>query len=467
MLFFGKSKKNDKTKTEHTETEKNPNSVYNDGVFEVFFDEDDGKKYARILKYHGSDKVFEISDDEFEMWKDASENYGKYRITYERDEEYFIEKATIELALPLKDAEKELEKAAENIPDVPLFPTELDEHNKHLIDFYNAAVTSSDFGKKAMASAVLDEAFATCVLCDRKILEFAGKAKQNAIDGEKIQIKIPESVAKLSEYAKKALFRCIGEIETIFAVYSSHTKRQHSAGGNALIALNDECAEKIKNELSEKNQSVYIKEIPQGSFSSEIQDIILNGLSGIRFLYEGGRSTVIGVSRNEFCERIQFPENITLRNTMTGFFQDLKNGIPQENLKGAELSMYEAMFKATFIQPCAKKTMEDETLGLSVSIIRDNRGNCLMDLFSSTQIMENSPSYTAFITANPENFGYKKWTFDELIKEIKNENSPATGFTVDKDFIPVPFIDTALEKMIQLKELWDKNGGTFSKKSEE
>lgn len=459
MLFFGKSKKNDKNKANVTETiEKTPGAVYNDGVFEVFFDEESGKKFARILKYHGSDKVFEISDDEFEMWKDASQNYGKYRITYERDEEYFIEKATIELAAPLKE-EKE--------PEPPVLTPEQSQQNKHLIDFYNRAVTSPDFGKKQVAGATLEEAFATCVLCDRKILDFSAKAKQNTPAGERIQVKIPESVAKLSEYARKILYTRISELETVFAVYSTHTKRQHSAGGNALVALNAECAEKIRTELSEKNQDVYIKEIPKESLSAEITDIILNGLSGIRFLYNGGLATVIRVQNNDLDGRVVFPENIKLRGAMTAFFQDLKNGIPQEKLKSAELVMYESMFRATFIQPCAKKAVDDETLGLSVSIIRDNQGNCLMDLFSSVEIMENSQSYKTFIENNPENYGYKKWSFDELLAEIKKENSSVTGFTVDKDLIPAPFVGQAIEKMSQLKELWDKNGGSFAKKQEE
>lgn len=457
MLFFGKGKKNQNDKQIPEQPKSNPNAVYNDGVFEVFF-EQDNKKYAKILKYHGGEKVYEISDGEFEMWKDASENYGKYRITYERDEEFFIEKATIELAAPLKQ---------ENKTDVPPLSPEQNQQNKHLIDFYNAAVTAADFGKRAMAKATLDEAFATCVLCDRKILDFAEKAKKNTSDGEKVQVKIPESVAKLSEYARKALFDRLGELENLYVVYSEHTKRQHSAGGNALVALNGECAEKIKTELTDKKQNVYIKEITSDMLSAEISDIILNGLSGIRFLYNDGKATVIRVNNNELDDRVPFPENIRLRHTMTAFFQDLKNGIPQERLKGAELSMYEAMFGATFIQPCAKKTEDDGTLGLSVSIIRDNKDNCLMDLFSSVEIMEKSPSYAAFIKEHPENYGYKKWSFDEILAEIKSQSSPANGFTVDKDLIPVPFVGQVVEKMLQFKELWDKNGGSFVKKSEE
>ena len=88
MGFFGKSKKDSsafiqsREENEKETVNENENIVYRDGVFEVYEDKNDGKKYGRILKYHGSIKIFEIPDEEFALWSDASENFSQYRITY-------------------------------------------------------------------------------------------------------------------------------------------------------------------------------------------------------------------------------------------------------------------------------------------------------------------------------------------------------------------------------------------------
>ena len=110
MGFFNKKKENKKEVIEELIRPENEKVIYRDGVFEVFEDTADGKKYGRILKYHGGEKIIDISDEEFALWADAAENFNKYRITYERDEEFFIEKARIELATadaPEKTEEKE------------------------------------------------------------------------------------------------------------------------------------------------------------------------------------------------------------------------------------------------------------------------------------------------------------------------------------------------------------------------
>jgi len=134
MGLFGKRKKD--TKNENTEAVINDNEItaYKDGVFEVFENKCDGKKYGRILKYHGSEKVFEMSEEEFSLWKDASDNFGKYRITYERDEEYFIEKATIELASNGENKASDNEVSDKNLSA----PTKKSRSRKSLLSFTTA-----------------------------------------------------------------------------------------------------------------------------------------------------------------------------------------------------------------------------------------------------------------------------------------------------------------------------------------
>ena len=87
-----------------------------------------------------------------------------------------------------------------------------------------------------------------------------------------------------------------------------------------------------------------------------------------------------------------------------------------------------------------------------------------MDLFSSVELMEASESFARFKRENPENAGYKKWTFDELQTELSRDGAGVNGFIIDKENIPAPFTGKSLTRMFGLKKAWDENGKTFVKK---
>ena len=466
MGLFSKNKKNTKnqTTTEIVRPE-NENVVYRDGVFEAFEDTNDGKKYGRILKFQGEDKVFEMPDQEFEMWRDASQNYGKYRITYERDEEFFIEKAIIEKAesAPVQNSGEEDTTPAETV--LSQQKNEL----VSLVNFYNKAVGSSDFGSALLKDASPAEALSCAAFCERKIAELISKARENKDPAEKITVQIPKALDELCKNAKKFLFEKASKSEKLYAIYSEHTKRPHSAAGCVLVVLDKAFADKAVEDFAKKNQKVYAVEfattadtsIPPAA-SRIVSEAVNCGLRGIRFIHEFGLTCLIQLNTDEMIKNHPFPENIRLRSAMSAFFQDLRNGVSPEKLKNPEIFMYECMFKSTLLQPCMKKSPEGSG-EVSVSIVKDQNGANLLELFTSVELMERSETYIRFKTEAPESSGYKKWTFDELIAEVLSENTPINGFMIDKDCIPVPFAGATLDKIVKLKEIWDNNGKSFSK----
>lgn len=465
-LFSKKKKKESIEETVVAVVNDNETVVYRDGVFEVFEDKTDGKKYGRILKYHGSEKVFEMAQEEFLLWKDATDNYGKYHITYERDEEYFIEKATIALAVKEEkkiQPEEEIPSDMAGTPTVYHLSEEEKAEQKALIDFYNTAVTSADFGASLFGSATLEQCLCAASCCDRKVSEIINEAKKNATPGQKLEIQLPAALAKTAENAKKELFAKVSALPAIYVLYSENTKRQHSSASNALIAVTKEAADMLLTDFIGRKQKVVMREIKTEDISKEIANISLNGLKGIRFIYKYGMAANMQINSSELEKTVPFPENIRLRGTMTAFFQDLRNGVPSEKLKGAELNMYEAMFGATFLQPCAKKADEGEN-ALTVSIVKDSAGVTFMDLYTSQNLMESSETYKKFIADNPENHGFKKWSFDELCAELSREGSVIRGFMIDKECIPAPFGGKNLERILNLKKAWDENGKSFAPK---
>lgn len=163
MAFFGKNKKQSKNDSNNinanTASEKKDSEneiiVYRDGVFEVYKDKTTDKKYGRILKYHGSTKTFEISDEDFEMWRDASENFGKYRIQYDRDEDFFIEKASIELATIKEPYSETKETKAKEAQPAPELSEEDKEESRKLIEYYNTAYSPPISAKKCLRLLLL------------------------------------------------------------------------------------------------------------------------------------------------------------------------------------------------------------------------------------------------------------------------------------------------------------------------
>lgn len=484
MGFFGKNKKDSSAFITPEEIQEKPNEtvVYRDGVFEVFENTDDGKKYGRILKYHGTVKCFEMDEAEFALWKDASENFSRYRITYERDEDFFIEKASIELATTpnrgVDGKQTEAAKSADGYSEAAVQPAEeLSEEEKQyrreLIEFYNTAVKSPDFGEEQMKNATLDQCFSTSALADRKIIEQINRQKKEfqekglvGTPEKPLNIELPVSLGKVSEFSKRRLYHLASECDRLYVLYSDCTGRPHSASGNALIALTEETANAALRELTDRKQKVSIRTVERANIPAEFSNIMVNGFAGMRFMHKYGMATVIQVNTAELGKKLAFPENISLRRTMTAFFQDLRNGIPAEKLKNAEIAMYDALFKATLLQPCVKSKDANGKDTLTVSIIKDNKGSCLLDLYTSQALLEKSPSYLTFAQNNPETVGYKRWTFDEILRELASENTPANGFVIDKDNIPAPFAGTTLEKVRRMKELWEKNGKSFLKKPE-
>ncbi len=489
MGFFGKNKKDSSpaSKTAEarpdTQTAPNENIVYRDGVFEVFENTDDGKKYGRILKYHGTTKCFEISEEEFSLWKDASENFSRYRITYERDEDFFIEKASIELATTpdrgIDGKEKsDDDSAAIGAPEAPAqaveeLSEEEKQYRRELIEFYNTAVQSPDFGEEAMKNATLDQCFSSSALADRKIAEQIARQKkefkEKGLTGtpeKPLNLELPVSLGKLSEFSKRRLYQLARERDKLYILYSDCTKRPHSANGNALIAFSEETANAALRELTDRNQKVSIRTVERDRIPAEFSNIMVNGFVGMRFMHKYGMATIIRVNTAELGKKIAFPENIALRRTMTGFFQDLRNGIPAEKLQNAEIALYDALFRATLLQPCVKGKDGEGKDTLTVSIVKDNKGACLLDLYTSQALLENSASYLAFAKQNPDTVGYKRWSIDEVLQELGSSKTPANGFIIDKDNVPVPFSAGTLEKVRRMKELWEKNGKTFLKKPE-
>lgn len=487
MGFFGKSKKDssafiqsrEENEKETVNENENENIVYRDGVFEVYEDKNDGKKYGRILKYHGSTKIFEVPDEEFALWSDASENFSKYRITYERDEDFFIEKAHIELATtPTRGVDGKEKAAKHEASEAAVQPAEeiSDEekaYRQSLIEFYNTAVKSADYGESMMKNATLDQCFSSSALADRKIIEQINRQKKEfkekgmtGTPNAPLNIELPISLGKVSEFAKRALYAHVLTSDDIYVLYSEFTKRPHCAGGNALIALTEETANAAMKELTDKNQKVYIKTVPHDEIGKELGEIMQNGFAGMRFMHKYGMATVIQVNAAELQKKIQFSENIALRRFMDNFFQDLRNGVPAEKLRGAELSMYDALFKATLLQPCVKGKDLTGKDTLTVSIIKDGKGSCLLDLYTTVEGLEKSPSYINFAQKNPDSVGYKRWKIDEILAEIDSSASPANGFIIDKDNIPAPFADKTLEKVKHMKDIWEKNGKSFIKKEE-
>lgn len=471
MGFFNKKKESKKEEViNEIIRPENENIVYRDGVFEVFEDTSDGKKYGRILKYHGGEKIIELTDEEFALWSDASENFGKYRITYERDEDFFIEKALIELAT--EPQTPKIAKTQEEAPQKPSLPPLSEEDKREfseLVEFYNNAIKSPDVEKATSIHADLAQSIATAALCERKINELVAKAKQNTPEGEKVKVGIPKALDTLCQNAKKSLFQNVSSSKSLFVLYSEHTKRPHSAGGNALVALTREVADSTVADFLAKGQKVYVQEfLTTADISSPpaasriVSESAALGLRGIRFIYKFAFSTVIQLNTEELVKKQTFPENILLRAAMSGFFQDLRNGVPADKLKNAELAMYDALFRSTLLQPCMKKNSESGEL--SVAIVKDDKGSCLLELFSSVELMERSQSYIRFKSEAYDSSGYKKWTFDELMTEVMSEKTPVNGFIIDKDCIPVPFTGPSLEKIVKLKSIWDNNGKSFVKK---
>ena len=281
-----------------------------------------------------------------------------------------------------------------------------------------------------------------------------------------MNIELPVSLGKVSEFAKRALYEQVGKLEKVYVLYSEFTKRPHCAGGNALIALSEDTANAAAKELTDRNQKIYIKTVENKDIEAELADIMRNGFVGMRFMHKYGMAAVIQINGEEIKKKIQFPENVALRRDMDNFFQDLRNGVPAEKLRGAELRMYDSLFKATLLQPCVKAKDADGNDTLTVSIIKDGKGSCLLDLYTSVEGMEKSPSYIRFAQKSPDAVGYKRWSFDDMMAEIDADRSPANGFIVDKDNIPAPFAEKALEKVRSMKEIWEKNGKTFIKKEQ-
>ena len=467
MGLFNKNKKENKKETPCQKARpENENRVYFDGAFEVFENTDDGKKYGRIINYHDTEKIIEITDEEFELWRDASENFSKYRITFERDEEFFIEKVNISLA-----EEKIQNPTAEKVDNEPAIPAMSDEDRSELsslIGFYNDAIKNPDIEKSTSLSANLAQSIATAALCERKINELITKAKKETPTGEKVTVQIPKALDNLCQNAKKSLFNNISVAKTLYVLYSEHTKRPHSAGGNALVALTREVADNLVADFSKKGQKVYVQEFATTSDISSppaasriVSESANLGLRGIRFIYKFGFSTMIQLNTDELIKKINFPENILLRATMSGFFQDMRNGVPSEKLKTAELAMYDALFRSTLLQPCMKRKQasKDE---LSVSIVKDENGNCLLELFTSLELLERSESYIRFKSESFETSGYKKWSFDALLTEIMSQKTSVSGFIIDKECVPVPFHGAILDKIVKLKAIWDNNGKSFA-----
>ncbi len=458
MGFFSRNKNDNKSNAIDEVINDREIVVYRDGVFEVFEDTANGKKYGRILKYHGAQKLVDMSEEEFLLWKDASENFGKYRITYERDEDFYIEKAVIELATSREAFEK-----PEPAPElsVPILSPEEREYRENLIRFYNSAIQSEDSGEKMLENASLDEAFSTAALADGKIRELAAKARQQSPEGEKkIKVTIPGALARLSERSKKKLYELVLETDELYVICSSHTGCQHSASGNAMIALSKEVADSVLGELSTKH-AVFVKPIERQSISAEIHDIMMNGFSGIRFMHKYGGAVVIQISSKALKEKTLFPENIEYRAYTIAFFQDMRDGVPHEKLKKVELSMYDSMFRGRFVQPCLRKKDESGREYISLAVVTTPDGENLLDLYSSIENLEKADSYRSFRQSSPENSGYRTVTFSDIMRDIESQANPSCGFVIDRNRNSFPYRGKAFQNVKNLYEIWKKGGDSF------
>ncbi len=464
MGLFGRNKKEENKKPLQESVSAEAGSVYRDGVFEVYESED--RYYAKILNYHGSPRVYEIKEAEFALWKDAGENFGKYSISYERDEDFYIEKAHIELALQEKTQPEDKGQPEEQTQTQGHILSQQDkEIYKTLIDFYNNAVRQPDYGEQALKGASLDECFCCAALSERKISEFVKKARAEQAGQQKISVKLPTALGKFSEFAKRELFLRIAQSEKVWVVYSENTHFQHSAAGNALISLCEETNEAVMSDLASHGQKVYSKQIGKDEINKELSDIMLNGFRAIRFMHKFGGIAGLALNNEQMKKQILFPENIALRAAMIAFFQDVRNGVDKKKTGAAQLAMFDALFKGSFLQPCLKLVTEDGKESVNLALAK--KANCddgIIELYTSPELVEKSQSHRRFKEQDPKGAGYRKIDFPKILEEIDNESLPVSGFCVDKDNFRFVFEGETLENLKKAYAAWTENGGSFVKK---
>lgn len=459
MGFFKKTKKEEKPQVdEYLPAEEG--SVYRDGVFEVFSQND--KYFAKILNYHGFPKVYEIEESEFLLWKDAGESYGKYSISYERDEDFYIEKAHISLA-QAEGPDRNILSSDTTKAD-PQISREDAETFKALVSFYNEAIKEGNGAGTLLKNATLDETFCCAALCERKISELAKKAKSESADG-KVTLKIPVAIGKLSENAKRELYAKISGAEKIWVIYSPNTSFQHSAAGFALVCLCEQTRDSVIAGLTSNGQKATSREILSENINNEFRDIMLGGFRGIRFMHKYGGTVTMALDTTELKKQIFCPENIRLRACMIAFFQDIRNGVTGERVSASQLAMYDAIFKGSFLQPCLKMQGADGEERISLSLVKKGDAESgIIELYTSPELVAKSESFRKFKERDSAGAGYRKIDFPKILEELKSESLPVCGFCIDKDNFRFVFEGEPLENLKKAYTAWCENGGSFIKK---
>lgn len=492
--------------------------VYRDGVFEAYIDKTDGQKYGRTLKSaDGKGVPFRISDEDFEMWRDAAKNFGKYTVTYERGEDFFIKNVSIARAggpsvgkdvgkavdkaagempsdgkdLSEKGSEGDSEKASDETPQQSparrLTPAEKEELSR-LVAFYNRAVSSPDAGEAMLSRASFDEKLAAAALCERKIAELAKKAQTQtqasaqakAHDGAAALP--PEPLRKLAAAAKKSAFQTLcGEGETgaddtaarcgglPYCVYSEYTGRPFIGSGSILFLFGEKDPDAARPAFGDGH--VRMKALPTGAaVRQELADAAANGMTSVLFIGRFGLASVFPIDPRGVLEKLPFPENAALRRRMTFYFQSLRSGALKEPEKHAAcaLGMYDALFRATLLQPCLRRAAKpDGGAALDVSVLKatDGEGTTFFDLYSSVALLQQSEAFRRYQQTDAAQTGYKIWKFPELCEELRKPDGAAKGFSIDGGCIPALFDEKKVDLLLRAYRKWQENGGSFSEKS--
>lgn len=289
---------------------------------------------------------------------------------------------------------------------------------ERLTELLDEIASAADGGIEAMRNATLSEGF--------RLLAFFQDEQKNG----SLAPQLSQRFAPLRTDFVKRLFAN----GMFYVIFSAFTKCHQEVDGAAAIAVDLEAGKYICRDLEQHRYHAVMRPAEHGEMPAMLRGIAFNGFERIR-LYKSG-CPCFEVPLASLFSLEEVPQGAAARFTMLAFLQELRRGIPPQELSAREKRMYDVLNGTTFFLPTLWETApsgdpsQKKLTHPCVQLTQNGQKRTLLPVYTASAKLLGAPDYRKMCEAG-KNWQITQMDYKNLIRHCEHTGGALDGIVVD------------------------------------
>lgn len=289
---------------------------------------------------------------------------------------------------------------------------------ERLTELLDAIVSAEDGGIKVMHEASLSESF--------RLLSFLQNEQKNG----SLAPQLSQRFAPIRTDFVKRLFAN----GMFYVIFSAFTKCHQEVDGAAAVAVDIEAGKYICRDLEQHGYRAVMRPADQKEMPGMLRGIAFNGFNALR-LYKSG-CPCFDVPLASLLSLDEVPEGAAARFSMLAFLQELRRGIPPQEMAAREKHMYDVLNTASFFLPTLWESSpngdpsQKKLTHPCVQLTQNGQKRTLLPVYTARAKLVGAPDYQKMCEAG-KNWQITQMDYKNLIRHCEHTGGALDGIVID------------------------------------